>query len=635
MTNDNIPLVNDRYRVERSIGRGGMAEVFLAHDVLLDRPTALKVLFPEFATDPTFVERFRREAQAAAALTHPNIVAVYDWGKVNSTYFIAMEYVEGKTLAAILQERGHLSPTHTCDIISEVASALSFAHENGVIHRDIKPGNILIGSNGQVKVADFGIARALGSSVDESLTETGSVMGTATYLSPEQAQGAQPDPRSDIYSLGVMMYELVAGRAPFIGESAVAIAYQHVHQNPSPLREFVSDLPRGFESVVAKCMAKNHERRYENAMLVRDDVRRVLDGVDTIALTEARGPAPATQLADTSAIPIIQLPPLEDTYVDEVHADNGYSGVAIKKPALAVLGGTVLALLVLAIGLFVFQRASDSGSVSMPQVTSLNIDLATQQLSELGLLVIPNELPQDGIEPGVVYEQDPAGGKQLDIGDSVTLTFTPRAGTIMVPPIQGLLYDAAASQLADLGLAIAIVEEREDPTAPVGQIIVQDPAATVLVAPGSTISVVVSTGGATVAIPNVEGQTSEAAQQVLIGSPFLFDVTIAEEISASVAKGRVIRTEPAIGSTIPSGSAVTIVVSGGGNQSLVPDVAGQTEAEAKSALNAAGLVWEVRFQNVPVGDENDGRVISQSLQPQTQVNPGSKVVLIVGRALSS
>jgi serine/threonine-protein kinase len=224
MTDDNIPLVNERYRVERSIGRGGMAEVFLARDVLLDRPTALKVLFPEFATDPNFVERFRREAQAAAALTHPNIVAVYDWGKVNSTYFIAMEYVEGKTLATILQERGQLSPTQTCDIIAEVALALSFAHENGVIHRDIKPGNILIGSNGQVKVADFGIARALGSGVDESLTETGSVMGTATYLSPEQAQGAQPDPRSDIYSLGVMMYELAAGRAPFVGESALAIA---------------------------------------------------------------------------------------------------------------------------------------------------------------------------------------------------------------------------------------------------------------------------------------------------------------------------------------------------------------------------------------------------------------------------
>ena len=625
MTNENLPLVNDRYRVERSIGRGGMAEVFLAHDILLDRPVALKVLFPEYAIDPNFVERFRREAQSAAALTHPNIVAVYDWGKVNVTYFIAMEYVEGKTLATLLKERGPLSPTHTCDVISEVASALSFAHENGVIHRDVKPGNILIGLGGQVKVADFGIARALGANIEEALTEIGSVMGTATYLSPEQAQGAQPDPRSDIYSLGVMMYELVAGRPPFVGDSAVAIAYQHVHNFPQPLREVVTDLPRGFESVVAKCMAKNELRRYENAMLVREDIRRILDGVETLALADARGTAATANMSDTAEIPVVVLPPYED----------GVDMIDVKKPATMVFGGAVVAIALLAIIVFAVRFIGGGSDATVPSVVNMSIDAAQEQLVALGLIVVPKEIPKDGIAPGVVYDQSPAAGATFQTGDSVILTFAPRTGTIMVPPIQGLLYDAAVSEAAAVGLTIEIAEERVDPTTPAGQIISQDPAATVMLPAGTAIRVVVSKGGPEVAIPNVEGQAVEAAQQVLVGAPFLLNVTLAEETSSTIAKGRVIRTDPAIGSKVASGSNVTLIVSGGGNQSTVPDVAGQSEADAKSMLNTAGLVWEVRYQNVPAGDENDGLVISQSLQPDTQVNPGSKVTLIVGRALSN
>jgi serine/threonine-protein kinase len=550
---------------------------------------------------------------------------VYDWGKVNTTYFIAMEYVEGKTLATLLKERGPLSPTHACDVISEVAAALSFAHENGVIHRDVKPGNILIGLGGQVKVADFGIARALGANVEEALTEIGSVMGTATYLSPEQAQGAQPDPRSDIYSLGVMMYELVAGRAPFVGESAVAIAYQHVHNFPQPLREVVADLPRGFESVVAKCMAKNEQRRYDNAMLVREDIRRILDGVETLALTDARGPAVTKNLSDTAEIPVVVLPPYEDS-VDVVDA---------KKPATMVFGGAVLAIALLAIIVFAVRFIGGGSDATLPSVVNMSIDAAQEQLAALGLTVVPNELPKDGVAPGLVYDQSPPAGATFQTGDSVTLTFAPRTGTIMVPPIQGLLYEAAVSEAAAVGLTLEIVEERVDPTTPAGQIISQDPAATVMLPAGTAIRVVVSKGGPEVAIPNVEGQTSEAAQQVLVGAPFLFNITLAEEPSSTIAKGRVIRTDPTIGTTVASGSNVTLIVSGGGNQSTVPDVAGQSEADAKSVLNTAGLVWEVRYQNVPAGDENDGLVISQSLQPDTQVNPGSKVTLIVGRALAS
>ncbi|MGA1753846.1 MAG: protein kinase domain-containing protein, partial [Pontimonas sp.] len=214
-------VINERYAVRRRVGRGGMADVFLAHDLLLNRDIAVKVLFPEFAVDPKFVERFRREAQSAASLSHPNIVNVYDWGKFEGTYFIAMEFVEGRTLADVLKGGRRLNARQAGEIASEVAAALGFAHEAGIAHRDIKPANILIGSNGVVKVADFGIARLMNGPAEANLTQAGSVMGTATYFSPEQAQGAQPDPRSDLYSLGIVMYEMVAGTVPFTGENAV------------------------------------------------------------------------------------------------------------------------------------------------------------------------------------------------------------------------------------------------------------------------------------------------------------------------------------------------------------------------------------------------------------------------------
>src|SRR5689334_2339267 len=243
-------VFNGRYELHRRIARGGMADVFLARDQLLDRPVAVKVLFPEYANDPSFVERFRREAQSAANLNHPNIVAVYDWGEEQGTYFIVMEYVEGRSLADILRTEGPLHPQRAAEIASDIAAALGFAHRNGVIHRDIKPGNVLVSPNGQVKVADFGIARALGAAAEENLTQAGSVMGTATYFSPEQAQGLALDPRSDLYSLGVVLYEMVTGRAPFTGDSPVAIAYKHVQEQPPRPRNVNPDVPVALEAII-------------------------------------------------------------------------------------------------------------------------------------------------------------------------------------------------------------------------------------------------------------------------------------------------------------------------------------------------------------------------------------------------
>src|SRR6516162_9226544 len=259
-------VFSNRYEIQRELAQGGMAEVYLAHDQLLDRPVALKALFPEYAREPSFVERFRREAQAAANLNHPNIVAIYDWGQEAGTYFIVMEYVEGRTLRDIIRTEGPIEPGRAADITAEIASALAFAHRSGVVHRDVKPGNVLITPQGNVKVTDFGIARA---GASDGLTQTGSVMGTATYFSPEQAQGLAVDGRSDVYSLGVVLYEMVTGVAPFTGDSPVAVAYKHVREDPVPPSQRKTELPPDLQQIILTALAKDPDARYQSA----DDMR--------------------------------------------------------------------------------------------------------------------------------------------------------------------------------------------------------------------------------------------------------------------------------------------------------------------------------------------------------------------------
>src|SRR3974390_3134045 len=284
-------VFSERYELNHLIARGGMAEVYRAHDRLLDRPVALKVLFPELSVDRSFIERFKREAQAAAKLSHPNIVPVFDWGEDAGTSFIVMEFIDGRPLSSILRSAGPLSAERTADIGAHVAAALGFAHKHLVVHRDVKPGNVLITDDGQVKVTDFGIARAI--NTEESLTQTGAVMGTATYFSPEQAEGIGVDARSDIYSLGVVLCEMVTGRPPFLGESPVAVASKHVRDSPPAPRELNPSIPATFEAIILKSMAKSPDHWYQTAEDLRADLlrftegRRVLAGDDPPSLMAA------------------------------------------------------------------------------------------------------------------------------------------------------------------------------------------------------------------------------------------------------------------------------------------------------------------------------------------------------------
>jgi serine/threonine-protein kinase len=645
MSDNSRTIVNDRYEIGKRIGRGGMAEIFQARDILLDRPVAMKVLFPEFATDPAFVERFRREAQAAANLNHPNIVAVYDWGKVNNTYYIAMEYVNGRTLADILKQSGTLTPMQVCDVMSEVASALISAHQNGVIHRDIKPGNILVSTTGQIKVADFGIARALGAGVEQGLTQTGAVMGTATYFSPEQAQGVSTDQRSDIYSLGVVMYEMLSGVPPFTGENAVAIAYKQVHERAMPLDQRLTSAPPEVAAIVAKCMEKSPDDRYSSAEEVRDELRRFVEGMPVLAVSAKKEAERTTQVlpqTDVNATTVISaqdaatelLPKISPTATKQTNYPP-YDDKSPQRTAVFVFGALFAAIVLLAGGLFLYQtltRNSANASITVPDVRNLTVKQASEQLLASGFTPIPYAATKDGVGNDIVYAQDPPPSVLARSGDQITITYNPASTPVAVPLVRGLTVKEATALLAPLGLTLSIKEVVNDPKIPENQIMSQDPKVDTQVRSGSTIVVIVSGGLGQATVPNVQGQVANAAQQLLQTSPYNFVVTLVNEPSSTIEQGRVIRTEPAIGAQSPAGSAITIFVSSGGNKVAVPQVEGQTEVDARALLATAGLTPDVKYQDVPANDINIGKVITQGTDAGTLVDPGFIIRLTIGRA---
>jgi len=601
----------NRYEIERELAKGGMADVFVAYDRQLKRRVAVKVLFPEFARDPSFVERFRREAQNAASLNHPNIAAVYDWGQERGTYYIVMEFVEGRSLRDIIRTEGPLPAAAAARIAGELADALAFAHRNGVVHRDVKPGNVLITASGQVKLTDFGIA-ANQFDANQGLTQTGSVMGTATYFSPEQAQGHPVDGRSDVYSLGVVLYEMLAGVPPFTGESPVAVAMKHVREVPPPMRTRVPDVPAQLESVVNAALTKDIEMRYQSADEMRVDL---VDYERGRPLTFAYEPGAVASPGET-APPTVAAAVAQAVIPPQHHRRRGWGGVIAAIIALGLLGAVVVYVLI-----NTSESKKDTPKVEVVNVVGQPFDPAAAALTQAGFTVSRLNDDLSNQTPGTVVAQDPTGGRLADKGSAVTLTVA--SGESVIPNLVGQQYDAAVTQLQRLGLAAARKGVDTDQVLP-GFVLNSDPAPNARIAKGSTVTLeVAQTPG--VDVPDVRGKPEEEAVNILrfVG----LQPTPTPQANDTVPKDQAVGTDPAAGTRVQRGAVVRLFISSGPNEVDVPNTIGQTQGAATAALTNASFSVIVNFTPAPA---SRGIVVSQN-PTGGKLAKGATVTITVGQ----
>ena len=600
-----------------------MAQVYRAMDRQLERPVALKVLFPELSVDRTFVERFRREAQAAANLSHPNIVPVFDWGEDDSTYFIVMEYVEGRPLSAVLRDPNPMPPRQIATIGAGVAAALAFAHRHGVVHRDVKPGNVLITPDGDVKVTDFGIARAM--NTEESLTQTGAVMGTAAYFSPEQAEGKGVDSRSDIYSLGVVLYEMAVGRPPFTGDSPVAVASKHVRDLPVLPREANPAVPPALEAVIMKAMAKNPDDRYGSAEELRADLLRFADGRPVEAgdpgvtsLMTAVGATQAMPLSTgrTAAIPVAAGdPPRTRTLERKKRTRNLIILLVVLLVALAVIAFFLLR----SVGVI-------GGNVTVPNVVGLTAGQATQTLHNDQLTVGSTTVQTSNATKGNVVSTDPRAGASVSKNSAVKLVVSggPDIPTVIVPAVTGqqLTQAIALLQAKNLGYTVHNVTSSQ----PVGTVLSQDPAGGTKILETHKVTLTVSATQSSVSVPSVIGLSPANAGGVLTQH----GLRVGSQSSAcsSQPNGVVSAQTPAPGISEPPNTPVNLVVSSGSCVS-VPGVVGQSQAAATSAITGAGLVANATTDSGCPNGAQAGNVDSQSPAANAQVNSGTTVNITV------
>ncbi|MBA3690481.1 MAG: Stk1 family PASTA domain-containing Ser/Thr kinase [Actinobacteria bacterium] len=543
-------VLGGRYRLEASIGSGGMAEVFRGQDTTLDRQVAIKVLAPQFARDPSFVERFRREARAAARLNHPNIVNVYDTGVDGDTNYIVMEYVEGRTLAEYLAGGGRLAPVKAAEIAEKVAEALAAAHAQGVIHRDIKPANIMVTRDGRVKVMDFGIARLVAG--PDTVEQTAAVLGTAAYLSPEQAQGQTVDARSDLYSLGIVLYEMVSGRPPFTGDSAMAVAYKHVQETPLPPSSLNGDVTPRLDAVVMRALAKNPANRYQSAGDFRDDLVRVIAGQEVEATPLLPAAAGATQVISRPPVTAM-LPPTEP---EEGRRTGMW--ILIAALILLILGGAAYLLAHSLLG------NDPVAKVTVPDVVGMSLEEATATLTAEGLKVGEplTEVSSDPADkPGTVLGQDPLPDQQVGEGTEVILTISKAPRTFTVPDLTDATVEEAAALLEAENLVLGSQTPQASDGIEVGHIISQSPLPDDEVPKDTPVDVVVSTGPeiTTVAVPDVTclsyGQAK--ARLTSVGLEISLQGTAPPNPLCS-NPNKVAAQDPAAGTEVDSGSTVNV-----------------------------------------------------------------------------
>jgi beta-lactam-binding protein with PASTA domain/predicted Ser/Thr protein kinase len=608
-------LVDSRYRILRRLGSGGMADVYCAEDTHLGREVALKVLHRRFAQDEEFVERFRREASAAAGLQHPNVVGVFDRGRHDGTYYIAMEYLPGRTLKDIVATEAPLDQARVVDLGRQILEAAGFAHRHGVIHRDFKPHNVIVDDAGQAKVTDFGIARAGAS----EMTETGSIMGTAQYLSPEQAQGHAVTAASDLYSIGVMFYEMLAGRLPFEGESAVAVALKHLSEPPTPISHLRPDVHPALESVVMAALAKDPAQRWQSA----EDFAA---GLTAAGEQVAAGPVVGQ---DTAAFNPIPMPvPLDGDGAVAAPLAAVAEPVAPEKKKRRWPWFTI-GLLTLALAAFlIFLAVSGLTAKEMrevPRVTGTQLIEARQILERAGFEVDETRVQSEAALDRVL-EQDPNAGEEAEDGSTILLEVSGGPGTVRVPSLAGLRPKQVVTRLEKRDLT-AELEKRSSDTVQSGLAIRSVPGAGEVVERGEQIKVFISSGPELVAVPNVVGLSRESAE-VRVADAGLTPGQITEQQSDQ-PEGEVLAQDPGAGSEVEHDTTVNLTVSTGVQTVDVPNVIGLGAGDAGAQLRADGLVPVER--ETEVSDKaDDGKVIDQRPAAGTEVQEGRPVVIIIG-----
>jgi serine/threonine-protein kinase len=595
-------IVDGRYRIVERIGSGGMADVYCADDLQLGRRVALKLLHPRFAEDREFRERFRREASAAAGLQHQNVVSIYDRGEWDGTSYIAMEYVSGRTLKQIVQEEAPLEPARAIDLVVQVLRAARFAHRRGIVHRDLKPQNVIVEDAGPshptptAKVADFGIARAGAS----DMTETGSIMGTAQYLSPEQAQGVAVDERADLYAVGIILYELLTGRVPFEGESPVTIALKQVNEHPVPPSSYNRAVSPELDAVVLRALEK-------------DPQRRPADADEMIALLEAARPHAGATAATALAPPTGPMPPVALEPEPELDEDRRGRRWWWALGILAIVAAIVAAVLLLR-----------PDTVTVPTVVGADQAAAETRLRQEGFQV--ESVARNSERPkGEVLGQDPQGGEEAEEGSTVTLTVSDGPEQRPVPSVVGLTYRSAARRLRSAGFA---VRRRDEASTSVeeGRVISSSPAEGTQADRGQEVTLVVSTGPEQAAVPSVVGQSEDDARATLQGAGF--NVSVTREESADEDPGTVLRQSPAGGEQAEEGSTVALVVAREPEEAEVPDVTGETRDVAVARLSGDGFEVRIR-ERVVDSPEGDGVVIEQD-PSGGRAEQGSRVTITVG-----
>ncbi len=549
-------ILGSRYEIGDLIGRGGMAQVHLGYDTRLSRTVAIKILRTDLAADPLFLARFRREAQSAAALNHPSIVAVYDTGESPVTTatgheislpYIVMEYVKGRTVASLLTTGEPVPIAEAVQVVTGVLSALEYSHHEGIIHRDIKPGNVMLTPDGKVKVMDFGIARAIADSA-ATMTQTNSVVGTAQYLSPEQARGEVVDARSDLYSTGCLLYELLTGKPPFTGDSAVAVAYQHVSEAPKPASEMFPDIPDTIDRVVMKSLAKNRDERYQNAAEFRSDLLSAArgEGVNAPAVTAAmktvpmpvNPPTPATQA--TTALPrtSTSAPVISSgqTGVQPAVGSGGTNNSRRNRQMMWIAG--VLLAMAAVIGLYALfsgdspdpkptntASADSTDKVTVPKLTGMTEKQAKKALEEEGLVFVKgSDQASDTVKAGQFVSSSPSPGSTVSKGEKITVHFSSGNSEITVPDVTGISLDQAKRKLDRAGLKVGKITNSSGNSATSGTVVSTSPEAGESVEEGSSVDIKVSGGGDS-DIPNVSNLSAEEAQKKLENAGYKVNVT--------------------------------------------------------------------------------------------------------------